>query len=149
MRYYGTLGPACQKEEILLAMFRAGITGMRLNLSHGGLDENGYLLEAFQNAAKTMGIAPELLLDLQGPELRVGNMSNSLCLKRGEKVSLVSAEDPVGDGEIPLPSPLFRELREGDALCWMTGVFCSKLHGKERDGKGLSCGVAHSCLIKA
>ena len=133
MQYYGTLGPACQKEEILLAMFRAGITGMRLNLSHGGLDENGYLREAFQNAAKTMGIAPELLLDLQGPELRVGNMSNSLCLKRGEKVSLVSAEDPVGDGEIPLPSPLFRELREGDALLLDDGRILLKA---SREGTG-------------
>ena len=37
MDIYGTLGPSCQTKEILTGMFRAGMTGMRLNLSHTAL----------------------------------------------------------------------------------------------------------------
>ena len=45
MEFYGTLGPACRDKNILRNMFEAGMTGVRLNLSHGGLKENGILIE--------------------------------------------------------------------------------------------------------
>ena len=35
--YYGTLGPACREKEKLEGMLDAGMTGIRINLSHGGL----------------------------------------------------------------------------------------------------------------
>ena len=38
LQRYGTLGPACQEEETLLRLFQAGMTGVRLNLSHVDLD---------------------------------------------------------------------------------------------------------------
>ena len=34
MELYGTLGPGCAAADTLEAMFREGMTGMRLNLSH-------------------------------------------------------------------------------------------------------------------
>ena len=37
MEFYATLGAACQKRETLEQMFRAGMTGIRLNLSHTSL----------------------------------------------------------------------------------------------------------------
>ena len=40
IEYYGTLGPACAKEEILVSMFEAGMTGILLNLSHKSLEES-------------------------------------------------------------------------------------------------------------
>ena len=36
---YGTIGPACAREEILTDLFCLGMTGIRLNLSHTGLEE--------------------------------------------------------------------------------------------------------------
>ena len=41
LELYGTLGPACQREETLEGMFRAGMTGIRLNLSHVALADCG------------------------------------------------------------------------------------------------------------
>ena len=45
---YGTFGPACGSRETLEAMFRAGMTGMRLNLSHCDLADSAGMLEAFR-----------------------------------------------------------------------------------------------------
>ena len=52
MQYYGTLGPSCGDEKILENMFRAGMTGIRLNLSHGDLDKSSHWLELLREAAK-------------------------------------------------------------------------------------------------
>ena len=106
---FGTLGPACAKQEILEAMFRAGMTGMRLNLSHTGLAQSAALLKAFHAAAKAAGTAPQLLIDMQGPELRVGDLSAPLTLTAGETVAL-------GAAGIPLPAAVEPYLVPGQQL---------------------------------
>jgi pyruvate kinase len=73
--------------------------GVRLNLSHTTLSESSELIDAYHSAALGCGVRPELLIDLQGPELRVGALSAPLPLTEGESYSL---ED------IPFPG----ELRE-------------------------------------
>ena len=45
LEIYGTLGPSCADTETLRQMFAAGITGMRLNLSHGTLDDSAEMIE--------------------------------------------------------------------------------------------------------
>ena len=63
---YGTFGPACADAEMMTEMFRKGMTGMRLNLSHTSLEESAETLAAFHTAAKAAGVVPELLIDMQG-----------------------------------------------------------------------------------
>ena len=65
---YGTLGPACGEEGLLSEMFALGMTGMRLNLSHGCLKEHEAWIRKMQQAARKAGVEAELLIDLQGPE---------------------------------------------------------------------------------
>ena len=84
VRIYGTLGPACRDPEILKQMLAEGITGMRLNLSHGTLKEASRLLEAYRTAADACGVHPELLIDMQGPELRLGALEAPLSLNAGD-----------------------------------------------------------------
>lgn len=64
MDFYGTIGPACAELSTLQQMVRAGMTGLRMNLSHGSLAEHADWLEILRKA----GIRT-LLIDLQGPEL--------------------------------------------------------------------------------
>ena len=85
-KIYGTFGPACASEEILVKMIEAGMTGMRLNLSHAALAESEAYIRNYQNAAKSMGKSPEILIDMQGPELRVGALEKQLDLKEGESI---------------------------------------------------------------
>lgn len=103
VRIYGTIGPACRDTEILRAMFREGMDGVRLNLSHTSLEEASALIESCHRAARECGVSPELLIDMQGPELRVGRMAGSVMLTEGE---LIGAED------ILLPETVKKVLEE-------------------------------------
>jgi len=84
---YGTIGPACRETAVLQKMFEAGMTGIRLNLSHVTLEESAPLIENLHKAAAEAGVSPQLLIDMQGPELRVGRME-PLPLHEGETVFL-------------------------------------------------------------
>lgn len=88
LEVYGTLGPACADSAVLESMFRAGMTGMRLNLSHSTLEESAPYITLMRKAAAACGVSPELLIDLQGPELRVGQEGLPRELQAGEIISL-------------------------------------------------------------
>ena len=98
MEFYGTLGDACWERETLEALFRAGMTGARLNLSHTTLEACAPLLEErFWPAARQAGVEAKLIVDLQGPELRVGTLKEPVSLAEGAEVLL-------GAGGIPVPA---------------------------------------------
>ena len=109
MEIYGTLGPACHSKEILTSMFRAGMTGMRLNLSHTALRESSPLIDTFHAAAEEAGVIPKLLIDMQGPELRIGALSHDVTLRDGEMVTL-------GEGGIPIPDCVLSAVRPGSSI---------------------------------
>lgn len=114
LEIYGTLGPSCRETEVLRQMFAAGINGMRLNLSHGTLDDSAPMIEAFHRAAALEGVSPSLLIDMQGPELRIGNMSKGFSAEQGDTVCLSikdeSAEEP---DVIPVPREIFEHFEPG------------------------------------
>lgn len=105
VKIYGTIGPACRDTEILKQMFREGMDGVRLNLSHTSLEEAAALIESCHNAARECGISPELLIDMQGPELRVGLLDEPIRLNDGELIS---------PDEIPLPEIIRNTLEDID-----------------------------------
>ena len=94
--FYGTLGPRCADVTTLRAMLDAGMTGMRLNLSHITLIEAEKEIEALHTAASLNGVKARLLIDMQGPELRIGALAHPLTLREGETVTL-------GADGIPIP----------------------------------------------
>lgn len=111
VQIYATLGPACAGWEIQEKMFRAGMTGMRLNLSHTGLEESAELLEAFHKAARSVCVDAQLLIDMEGPELRIGKMAKTV-LSEGEIVRLGRK----GDGVIPVPEAVISAMEVGDEV---------------------------------
>mgnify|MGYP005949381677 CR=1 FL=1 len=97
---YGTLGPACASEKVLAEMFSLGMTGMRLNLSHVTLAESGDLIGKMKRAAEKCGVKPQLLVDLQGPELRTGTISEPVSLKNGDIVEICGIPEKVKDSSV-------------------------------------------------
>ena len=86
---YGTFGPACNLKDVLKEMIKAGMTGMRLNLSHTTLMNSKVMVDNYHRAAKEMGIKAQILIDMQGPELRVGALQNSIEVEQKENVFLI------------------------------------------------------------
>ena len=116
---YGTIGPACKNKEVLSEMFALGMTGLRLNLSHTTLQEAAGAIADIQSAAASAGLKPELLIDMQGPELRIGKLAQPLALENGTAVSFCPAgpESAALSAEaIPLPELVLDALRPGQEL---------------------------------
>ena len=106
MDIFGTIGPACLETGTLKKMFEYGMNGMRLNLSHTSLTDAAGMIGAFHEGARLAGIScPLLIIDMQGPEMRIGRLEDNLTLKTGENVSL-------GDS-IPVPDSVLPALEAG------------------------------------
>ena len=103
---FGTLGPACANADTLETMLRRGMTGARLNLSHVTLPESAAWVSALQEAAGRCGVQPKLLIDLQGPELRIGALKAPIELIEGETVCF-------GADGIPVAPEIRAELKRG------------------------------------
>lgn len=97
MHIYGTLGPSCESHPVLMKMFHEGMTGIRVNMSHTTVQESSDQLALVRETAAKCGVVPEILIDMQGPEIRVGELPEPVELWEGERVIL-------GEGGIPVPS---------------------------------------------
>lgn len=111
MDFYATLGGACTKSAVLDRMFLAGMTGARLNLSHTTLSRCHALLnQGFWPAARrAQRPQAHLILDMQGPELRIGELPNPILLKPGDSVLM-------GDGGIPVPKAVLEHAGPGQEI---------------------------------
>ncbi len=83
-----TIGPACESTETLLLMAQAGMDVLRLNLSHGTLDEHR---DRFQRIRKHLPDRP-IIMDLEGPRVRIGEMTQAVMLNDGDHITLTTEE---------------------------------------------------------
>lgn len=109
MEYYGTLGPACGSVQTLKEMLAAGMTGVRLNLSHGDLEENGHWIRMVQEAGRELHSRVQILMDLRGPELRLGKFKEEIQAEEGSGLIL-------GDGGLPVPEEALAYMCPGDRI---------------------------------
>ena len=87
MKTYATLGPACCRADLLTELLDMGLTGFRLNLSHTTLTACRPWTDAVQAARQASGHPAELMVDMRGPELRMGPLSRPVTLTAGETVT--------------------------------------------------------------
>lgn len=109
MEYYGTLGPACGSVQTLKEMLAAGMTGVRLNLSHGDLEENGHWIRMVQEAGRELHSRVQILMDLRGPELRLGKFKEEIRAEEGGWQIL-------GNGGLPVPEEALAYMCPGDRI---------------------------------
>lgn len=121
---FGTFGPACASEEILQQMIEAGVTGMRLNLSHVSLPASENYIKAYQSVAKAAGVIPQILMDMQGPELRIGKLEELICFKENETISL---------GSIPMPEEILKNIQAGDEILLDDGKILLQIGDEGKD----------------
>lgn len=109
MEFYGTLGPTCCEPIILKKMFDAGMTGIRLNLSHSSLEASQSWIHYYFDAARQTGPPKKLMIDLIGPELRIGDLEGSMGLSGGAHVIL-------GYAGIPAPKEIFPYIKKNQEI---------------------------------
>ena len=115
LEYYGTLGPSCVDKEVLKKMFECGMTGIRLNLSHRSLKDSAEWIGIYKEAAEEAFPQADLLVDLIGPEIRIGDLQEPILLKEEEQVVLTWSEEIKGNA-IPIPAFVEDHLNQGQKL---------------------------------
>jgi pyruvate kinase len=85
-----TLGPASDTPKVLAAMISAGVDAVRVNFSHGNLEDHAKRVQRVREAAQSVGKWVGVLGDLQGPKIRIERFA-------GGPVNLVEGEEFVLD----------------------------------------------------
>jgi len=86
-----TIGPASDSEETLRKLIHAGMNVARINFSHGTSDYHKRLIRRLKKVRKSTRQPVAILMDLQGPKIRIGNIRGSgVTLKPGQDYVLTS-----------------------------------------------------------
>jgi pyruvate kinase len=114
-----TIGPASSDAAVLEALFLAGADVFRLNFSHGTHADHKERLDSIRALERKLNRPIGILLDLQGPKLRVGTFANGpVTLEAGQSFRLDLDRDKRGDQHrVALPHPeIFSALVAGTRL---------------------------------
>jgi pyruvate kinase len=161
-----TLGPATDDPKCLDKVLEAGVDVVRLNLSHGTPEEHRQRAELVRNRARARGRQVGVLLDLQGPKIRIERFgSGPVTLEEGASFAL-DASCPAEGGDQgrvgitfkALPNDVGRGdtllLDDGRLVLWVEDVIGPRIEcrvvvggtlsdskGINRQGGGLSAGA--------
>src|ERR1043165_8941266 len=115
-----TIGPASQSEEELEKLVQAGMNVARMNFSHGTHEQHAERIALIHKVSEKLGVAVGILQDLQGPKIRVGELSEPVQLSEGETVVLYATGTPppqIDCKHIPVDfRQLFDSVRTSDRL---------------------------------
>jgi pyruvate kinase len=138
-----TLGPATDEAAIMDAMIEAGVDLVRLNLSHDTHERHRARAEQMRARAQAAGREVGLLMDLQGPKIRIGKFAHGpIELFRGERFA-IDADCPLDGGDqgrvgTTLPS-LVHDVAPGDTLLLDDGAI--ELEVETIRGRCIDCRV--------
>ncbi|HOO09018.1 MAG TPA: pyruvate kinase, partial [Cyclobacteriaceae bacterium] len=78
-----TVGPASNSKEMLTALVKAGVDVFRINFSHGTHADHQPVIDLIREINAEWGTHVAILMDLQGPKIRVNTMEDNVVLKKG------------------------------------------------------------------
>ena len=116
-----TIGPASESAETMIALIKAGVDLVRINLSHGSQAEQEARLRMAKQCAKELNKPLGILVDLQGPKIRISRFKdpNGIELIEGAHF-ILDAACPTDAGDSTRVGldykPLPREVVPGDEL---------------------------------
>lgn len=79
-RIVATIGPASSNEEVIRGMIRAGMDVARINFSHGDHETHARNIATIRKVAAEEDAVVAIMGDLQGPKIRLGKISQILCI---------------------------------------------------------------------
>ncbi|GAA4354433.1 pyruvate kinase [Angustibacter luteus] len=95
-----TLGPAVDSPEQIRALVEAGMDVARLNLSHGSYADHEKVYRMVREASDSVGRSVAVLVDLQGPKIRLGNFASGPQVLEPGDTFTITTEDVPGDKDL-------------------------------------------------
>ena len=94
-----TMGPACDSIELLKVMIQEGMTVARLNMAHGELEDHVTRINNIRKAASELNTYIPIMMDIKGPEVRIGKLKEASCHLQAGKELILTTEEILGDAE--------------------------------------------------
>ncbi|CAA9518483.1 MAG: Pyruvate kinase [uncultured Sphingomonadaceae bacterium] len=135
VRILATLGPASSSREMIAKLMDAGADAFRINMSHGGHADKAAIIATIRDLEKERKRPSTILVDLQGPKLRVGDFEGGRTTLRNGDRFVLDRDPTLGDAtRVELPHPeLFRVAEEGMRLLIDDGKLVLRVVGLAPD----------------
>jgi pyruvate kinase len=144
-----TIGPASNNRAMLEKLVEAGMNVARLNFSHGNYETHGEIIQTIRSIARMMNRPVGILLDLQGPKIRVGKLQDGqpVRLKRNAMFSITS-RPIVGTAEIVSTTyqNLPEDVKKNDTILLDDGLI--RLQVMSVRGDTVKCRVVNGGYLK-
>jgi pyruvate kinase len=128
-----TLGPAWEQPAQMTALLDAGVDVVRINASHGTADIRARWVHQLRGVLSARREAAAVLLDLQGPRIRIGNLQVPIKLEPGRRV-VFAPEEAAKPGEIPTTyDDLARDVRVGARILLDDGLLALEVRGVQEE----------------
>lgn len=136
-----TIGPACDDEEILRGMCKAGMNVARLNFSHGTYEEQSERIHRLKKVREELGMPLPIMLDTKGPEYRIRTFQKGKVTVNAGDIFTFTTDDVVGDETRVSVNykNLIRDLSIGDTILVNNGLVSFRVD--ELDGAEARCTV--------
>ena len=136
-----TLGPSTDSLDSIRQLIRGGVNVVRLNMSHGTSQEHGDRIQRVRQAAQEEGAQTAILMDLQGPKIRLGTFENGGCVLEQGGRFVLTAQPVAGTCERASCSypELATDVQAGDRVLLADGAL--ELRVRSSDGIEVVCDV--------
>ncbi|MGG4219341.1 pyruvate kinase [Paenibacillus jamilae] len=143
-----TMGPACDSIDLLKEMIQAGMTVARLNMAHGELEDHVKRIENVRQAAKEMNTCIPVMMDIKGPEIRIGKLKEaSVLLKPGSQLILTTEEILGDEHRISVNYPdMPKDIKPGDRILIDDGLV--DLTVTSIEGTEMICNIVSGGILK-
>lgn len=130
-----TIGPSCNTQEKIEDLLLHGMNVARVNFSHGTHEDHAQVIKNIREAARKYKYSIPVLMDLQGPKIRVGQMQGGGAELETGSIVKITAENITGDAEtIPIDyKNLIREAEEGNSILLDDGLLEFRVVEKHPD----------------
>lgn len=142
-----TLGPSTDPEPVMRKLFEAGVDVFRLNASHGTHEDHAARIQAVRRLAVEFHVYSGILLDLQGPKIRLGSFPDGPHVLRSGATFTITTEPVDGTAEIASTNyaELARDVKPGDPVLLADGAV--ELRVLRTDGVAAVCEVINGGVI--
>ncbi len=140
-----TIGPASSSDEILEKMIRQGMDIARINTSHSDASEVSRLVKKIRKISSENNKNIAIILDLQGPKIRIGELKENIELKSGQNIVFTTSkkarltkeyDDPIVEVSY---SGFIEDIKEGGIIFIDDGLIECKVKKIDKKARTAVC----------
>jgi pyruvate kinase len=142
-----TLGPQTSSAVTLMELIKAGVDGVRFNMSHGNYNFFSELFENINAACLKLNSPISTLIDLQGPKIRIGELIRPvISIETGEQIE-ITTDDIKGDEKIISTSykRLIDDAKIDSPILLNDGLIRLKI--KDKKEKSIMCTIENGGVL--